>query len=98
MILVSFISEDNVLSDEIKICYIFAFCSAFWGPSVYKVSFLCFILFCLFSKSILGAAKWANFLWKSIYIYGHYCILEGAALFMILVLIIFIFVCMKKYM
>ena len=37
MILVSFFSEDNVLSDEIKICYIFEYQStkversAFWG-------------------------------------------------------------------
>ena len=42
MILVSFFSEDNVLSDEIKICYIFEFQSnenrafRFFGDTRYK--------------------------------------------------------------
>ena len=41
MILVSFFSEDNVLSDEIKICYIFEYQSnenrafRFWGDTWY---------------------------------------------------------------
>ena len=44
MILVSFFSEDNVLSDEIKICYIFEFQSnknralRFLGHPVYSLS------------------------------------------------------------
>ena len=44
LISVSFFSEDNVLSDEIKICYIFEFkvtkieCSAFLGtPGIVEV-------------------------------------------------------------
>ena len=44
MILVSFFSEDNVLSDEIKICYIFEFQSNenrafrfFWGDTRYRL-------------------------------------------------------------
>ena len=42
MILVSFFSEDNVLSDEIKICYIFEYqgnenrAFQFWGDTRYN--------------------------------------------------------------
>ena len=35
MILLSFFSEDNVLSDEIKICYIFEYQSNQWKSSVF---------------------------------------------------------------
>ena len=45
MIFVSFFSEDNVLSDEINICYIFEYQSNenwafrfFWTPVIYQVS------------------------------------------------------------
>ena len=63
MILVSFFSEDNVLSDEIKICYIFEYQSnenrafhffgghpVYWPESKYNWCIIFYLFFSVYNK------------------------------------------------